>query len=117
MYAAWDNAVLILSTIWGWVHDNQTLVTGIMAIGAALWAATPVWRQLREMSAQTNSVFRAFLRDRIQITDQRRKWLANRLGAFGNDVVGGISYAEWSDDGSVNSHWAAEMDQKAGTLL
>lgn len=35
------------------VYDFQTLITGLVAIGAAYYAARPVWRQLADSNLQT----------------------------------------------------------------
>jgi hypothetical protein len=103
------------------VYNYQTLIAGLIAvvaaIGAALYAARPVWRQLAAMSIQTNTGLRDFLQDRIRIISVRRKWFADRFVSFGNEVSSAINRAETFEGGDVNPHWAFDQDQKVSTLL
>jgi hypothetical protein len=109
------------SALWCIVYNYQTLIVGVVgvaaAIAAAFYAAWPVWRQLDRMSVQTNTLFRDFLHDRIETTRRRRKWFAERLGAFSNEAARGVNHAEQFEDGAINSHWAFDQDQTAGALL
>lgn len=41
------------TAFWCLVYDFQTLITGLAAIGVALVAGIPVWRQLRDSNLQT----------------------------------------------------------------
>lgn len=58
------------NAIWCLVYDFQTLITGLAAIGVALVAGIPVWRQLRDTNLQTKISHREtlanLLRDAIR---------------------------------------------------
>jgi hypothetical protein len=41
------------TALWCVVYDFQTLLTGLVAIGVAILAGIPVWRQLRDSNLQT----------------------------------------------------------------
>lgn len=60
----------ILSSIGCFIYDFQTLLTGIAAIGVAVVAGIPVWRQLRDSNLQTRISHRetlaTLLRDALQ---------------------------------------------------
>jgi len=43
----------ILSSIGSFIYDFQTLLTGIVAIGVAVGAGIPVWKQLKDTNLQT----------------------------------------------------------------
>lgn len=43
----------ILTTVGCFIYDFQTLLTGIVAIGVAVVAGIPVWRQLKDTNLQT----------------------------------------------------------------
>jgi hypothetical protein len=43
----------ILSSIGCFIYDFQTLLTGVVAIGVAVVAGIPVWRQLKDSNLQT----------------------------------------------------------------
>src|SRR5262245_52082047 len=40
------------SGFWEWVYRWQTLLASLIALGAAYWAAKPVWNQARMVSGQ-----------------------------------------------------------------
>jgi hypothetical protein len=67
--------------------------------------------------ARANTVLREFLQDRIRLTDRRRKWLTDHIGAFSNAVSNRISYIDEFEGGDVNTSWAHEQDQAASALL
>jgi hypothetical protein len=48
------------------LYDFQTLVTGLIAVGVAIVAALPVWRQLRDTNLQTRISHRETLADLLR---------------------------------------------------
>jgi hypothetical protein len=60
----------ILSSIGCFIYDFQTLLTGVVAIGVAVIAGIPVWRQLKDSNLQTRISHRetlaTLLRDALQ---------------------------------------------------
>lgn len=79
----------ILSSIGCFIYDFQTLLTGMVAIGVAVIAGIPVWRQLKDSNLQTRISHRetlaTLLRDALQRYGKVEKSigeplsLANRL--------------------------------------
>ena len=53
------------------IYDYQTLVTGVLAVGAAYYGASPVWRQLRDSNLQTQIMLREGLAERLHETEER----------------------------------------------
>jgi hypothetical protein len=110
----WDVALGIV--LRDFIRDYQTLITGFMAIAAAVIAVKPVWRQLRQTAVQTNLNLREFLFDRISIIAGRQRWFADSLGKFQSDVL--VRLYEMERDGKgMNVPWAFDQAQAAGGLL
>lgn len=97
------------------IHDYQTLIAGLLAIGAAYITAYPVWRQLDRISVQTGTMFREFLADRIRALVAHRKWLAAQIGPFRQEVEQRLYEMREFEDG-LNIHWIFERAQIAGSL-
>lgn len=51
--SAIDHGCTLLVSVGCWIYDFQTLIAGVLAIAAAIYAATPVWRELKETNLQT----------------------------------------------------------------
>ena len=55
----------LLSVIWAgagtFIYNYQTLIAGVLAIGAAWYAGAPVWRQLKDSNLQTRIMHRETL--------------------------------------------------------
>lgn len=54
------------TAFWCLVYDFQTLITGLAAIGVALIAGIPVWRQLRDSNLQTRISHRETLANLVR---------------------------------------------------
>ncbi|WP_267347105.1 hypothetical protein [Sphingomonas sp. GM_Shp_2] len=65
------------------IYDFQTLIAGVLAIGAAYYAARPVWRQLKDTNLQTRIQHRetlmALLREAQDRLARVRKSVADPL--------------------------------------
>lgn len=53
------------------VYDFQTLLTGLVALGVAVVAGIPVWRQLKDTNLQTRISHRETLANLLRDTLQR----------------------------------------------
>lgn len=53
------------------IYDFQTLIAGVLAIGAAYYAARPVWRQLRDSNLQTKIQHRETLASMLREAQDR----------------------------------------------
>jgi hypothetical protein len=53
------------------IYDFQTLIAGVLAIGAAYYAARPVWRQLRDSNLQTKIQHRETLAGMLREAQDR----------------------------------------------
>ncbi|WP_157073727.1 hypothetical protein [Sphingomonas soli] len=73
----------ILSSIGCFIYDFQTLLTGIVAIGVAVIAGIPVWRQLKDSNLQTRISHRetlaTLLRDALRRYDRVEKSIRDPL--------------------------------------
>lgn len=68
------------------IKDWQTLITGLLAILAALIAAAPVWRQMQFQNAQAAAASVEFLKERLEKAKLRHKEIQYRIAiAFSGD--------------------------------
>jgi hypothetical protein len=92
------------------LKDWQTLAVGILAVGAAWWAARPVYRQLRETETQSNATLREVLGPRVAELERNK----DRALAPGREAVAGLlrefhemdeaELADFSEEGAFH-HW------------
>jgi hypothetical protein len=64
------------------IFDYQALIAGLVAILAAYITARPVWRQLSDMSLQTNALLRDYALEQLRRVANRQKWYSERLTPF-----------------------------------
>lgn len=73
----------MLTSVFCFVYDFQTLLTGLLAIVVAVIAGIPVWRQLRDTNLQTRISHRetlvALLRDALRRYEKVNQSLSNPL--------------------------------------
>ena len=73
----------LLSVLWvgagTFIYQYQTLVTGILAIGAAWYAGAPVWRQLKDSNLQTSIMHRETLAIRQREAEERAARVAKAI--------------------------------------
>lgn len=106
----------IASCAVSFIKEFQTLIAGLIAIGAAWITARPVWRQLDRMSVQTGTMYREFLEEHLKALLARRKWLMDRISPFQQEV-GQRLYEMRELEGRLNVHWVFARSQIAGSLL
>ncbi|MFN7399129.1 MAG: hypothetical protein ACK5SX_08740 [Sandaracinobacter sp.] len=61
------------------IYDFQTLLAGLLAIGAAYYAARPVWRQLQDSNLQTRIMHRDTLAARLMDAEKRAAQVAKAI--------------------------------------
>lgn len=73
----------LLSVIWAgagtFIYNYQTLITGVLAIGAAWYAGAPVWRQLKDSNLQTHIMHRETLAIRLREAEERAVRVAKAI--------------------------------------
>lgn len=73
----------LLSVIWAgagaFIYNYQTLITGVLAIGAAWYAGAPVWRQLKDSNLQTRIMHRETLALRLREAEERAVEVARAI--------------------------------------
>ena len=73
----------LLSVIWAgagtFIYNYQTLIAGVLAIGAAWYAAAPVWRQLKDSNLQTRIMHRETLAIRLREAEERAVRVAKAI--------------------------------------
>ena len=99
------------------IFDYQALIAGLIAILAAIITAWPVWRQLRDMRVQTNTIFRDYVLEQLRRNDNRRKWYSDRLDKFNEGVSRRLYEMEELEGGGINVHWAHDTEYLAAHLL
>lgn len=61
------------------IYNYQTLITGVLAIGAAWYAGAPVWRQLKDSNLQTRIMHRETLAIRLREAEERAARVAKSI--------------------------------------
>ncbi|WP_156404692.1 hypothetical protein [Sphingomonas sp. Root241] len=73
----------LLSVIWAgagtFIYNYQTLIAGVLAIGAAWYAGAPVWRQLKDSNLQTRIMHRETLAMRLREAEERAVRVAKAI--------------------------------------
>ena len=67
-----DAALWFFQTASDFIYDYQTLITGVLAVGAAYYGASPVWRQLNDSNVQTRIMLRDSLAVRLREAEERK---------------------------------------------
>lgn len=95
-----------------WLDKWQTLITGIMALGAAVCALWPVYKQLALMRAQNNVMVRETIGHMIQQLDAHRdrvhEIIAKRIG----DVDSSLYHFEHFGPKSGIGEWASQQQSE-----
>ncbi|KRC81290.1 hypothetical protein ASE13_02485 [Sphingomonas sp. Root241] len=61
------------------IYNYQTLIAGVLAIGAAWYAGAPVWRQLKDSNLQTRIMHRETLAMRLREAEERAVRVAKAI--------------------------------------
>jgi len=73
----------LVSVLWAgagsFIYNYQTLITGVLAIGAAWYAGAPVWRQLKDSNLQTRIMHRETLAIRLREIEERAARVAKAI--------------------------------------
>lgn len=73
----------LLSVLWAgagtFIYNYQTLITGLLAIGAAWYAGAPVWGQLKDSNLQTRIMHRETLAIRLREDEERAARVAEAI--------------------------------------
>jgi hypothetical protein len=94
-----------------WLYNWQTLIAGLLALGAAWLAARPVWRQLT-LSARETLVMRVSAMESKQ--DTTRRLMASITAEFMSHL--GPPYG---DDRGLDPHpeWASEAENRVDSVV
>jgi hypothetical protein len=100
--------------LYEFLYHWQTLVTGLLAIVAALIAAHPVRRQLLKMNIQASIMAREVLAKRLSASESRRAKTKKLL----DEITTNFSRDMYLDDDAVsNPHWAFSADEKVRQVI
>jgi hypothetical protein len=99
------------------IYDFQTLIAGVLAIGAAYYAARPVWRQLKDTNLQTKIQHRETLAALAREAQDRfarvRKSVADPLTDLDRltiDPAGNVEAIGAEDAFAIEQHLQGELD-------
>ena len=80
---ALQQAMEIFTNVWNviasLIYEYQTLLTGVIAIGAAYYAGRPVWQQLEATNLQSRIMLRDTLASRLREAQVRYQRVAKDL--------------------------------------
>lgn len=74
-----ENLPMLAREAGQFVYEYQALLTGFLAIGAAWYAAAPVWRQLKDTNLQTRIMHRETLAVRLREAEERAARVAKAI--------------------------------------
>lgn len=100
----------------GLIYDFQTLITGVLAICAAWYAATPVWRQLKDSNLQTTIMYRETLAQRLREAVERAARVAQAIDGPLMEA-GRLTNEPWGEPIEIDEHTAFHLEQTIGKQL
>jgi hypothetical protein len=102
--------------LYEFLKEWQTLITGFLAIAAALIAAQPVRRQLSRMNIQASVMARDVLAKRLSATELRRARTKKHLAVITTDFIRQIYTGEGSEP-EFNAEWAFAAESMADRTI
>jgi hypothetical protein len=87
----------------------QTLITGVLAI----FAAWPVWQQLKATETQSAAAVRDVIYERTENIERQRNKISKELDKVTVDFLRRILPHDDDGEPDINIHWAHEADQIA----
>jgi hypothetical protein len=103
------------AVIYEWVRDWQTLITGLLALLAAYFAARPVWRQLTSLQIQSALMERDTLITRVAAIESRRDIAREKIEAITRRLTGGMFVSE--DNLDINPAWAEDAEPLVNAVV
>ncbi len=99
---------------WKLLYDWQTLITGVLALVAAIVAAWPVWRQLRSLKVQSAVMQRETLVMRITSIEARRAETRQKMRRITTEFMARLHpYDDGEGPPDINLVWAFEAEKSA----
>lgn len=93
------------------VYDFQTLIAGVLAIGAAYYAARPVWRQLKDSNLQTKIQHRETLASLLRESQDRFSRAKKSIAQPMTDLVR-LTSDPVGEPVPIGAHAAFEIEQR-----
>jgi hypothetical protein len=110
-----QNAVETSCNLWAsigcFIYDYQTLIAGLLAIAAALYAGAPVWRQLKDSNLQTRILHRETLASLLREAEERYARVAKALDGPFSDLDM-LTSGQDGEPIEIGEHDAFGMEQK-----
>ena len=110
MTGAWSSLHDWLACLAGWAYDWQTLITGVLAILAALIAARPVWRQLTILQLQSEAAARETLIMRVAAINSRRETTRREVQHITDEFIAYSRDDETPVEEDLNSEAAMSLE-------
>lgn len=98
------------------IYDFQTLITGVLAICAAWYAATPVWRQLKDSNLQTIIMYRETLAVRMREAEERATRVAQAIDGPLMEA-GRLTHEPWDEPVEIDEHTAYHLEHSISNQL
>src|ERR1700680_3969479 len=94
------------------LYDWQTLITGVLALAAAIVAALLLWRQLKSLQVQSAMMERTTLDMRVAAIVSRRDATSQKMKSITAEFMARLHP---NDDGEgprdINTEWAFQAEQ------
>lgn len=110
----------VLEQIWCFIHENQSLVAGGLALLAAIIAARPVWRQLRSLNRQVEIQSLQLIEAQIDFLQRTRGEIDGRCSKIWQEATfaqyNGSYPWEDEDREEIDPHAAHSIEKMAHDL-
>jgi hypothetical protein len=106
-----------LEAVGQFIKDFQTLLTGFMALLAAVIALRPVYKQLHVNQVQTAIAAREVLFGRTRTIEHRRKVSAAAIRKITSDFMARLYQGDQDGEPDIDINWAFEADQTVGQVI
>jgi hypothetical protein len=103
--------------IWKLLYDWQTIITGALAIVAALVAAWPVWRQLKRLKVQSAIMGRDVLAKRVADVESRKNESHAMTQIITNNFLADLYRHDPGGDPNITPAWAHQSELEVARVL
>lgn len=92
------------------LHEWQSFLAGLFAIGAAVLAAKPVWHQLNVSRIQTATAARDALNKSLQEIEERKKTSEEAWQGMVSDFMRVLLPHDYTQEPNIHPEWAWQAD-------
>lgn len=103
--------LLGIRTVWTFIYNFQSLLAGLMALGAAAYALRPVYKQLRVAQVQAAISTREVLLERANTIIRRKRNASDALKSITSDFIADLYHNDPEGGPEIDINWAHSAEQ------